>query len=287
MVNYATYRETLKDIYGSETQIAMNNHIYTKGERLDAIYGAGFVRDGDNNIVYSGGLPLRAPSDISNNKLLGYANPDFTFGIGNRFSYRNFSFSFQFDGRIGGKIYNEVYKDGMNGGTSIESASGAFGDARLAEWQTTNTGTTTPTGKYIANGVKIVKGTPTYSGGQITNMKDITFAANDVATTVQNFISSGIGNVTEYWMTDRSFAKLREVTLGYTLPAKMLSKSKYIKAASFSLVGRNLLYFAKRKDIDLDQFASGYNDSDRSLNNGGVLQSLSGRRFGFNVNLSF
>ena len=287
LVNYATYKETLKDIYQSEPAIGLNGHNYAKGDRIDAIYVPGFVRDGSNNIVYSGGVPLRAPSDIGNNTFVGYANPDYTFGINNKFSYRNFSFSFQFDGRIGGKIYDEVFHDGMNGGTSIESASGAFGVARLAEWQSTNGGTVSPTAKYIAPGKKIVSGTPQYANGKITNLKDITFADNDVTSTVQNFISSGIGNVNEYWMTDRSFAKLREVTIGYTLPAKFLAKSRLIKSASFSLVGRNLLYFAKRKDMDLDQFASGFNDSDRSLGNGGQLQSTTARRFGFNINLSF
>ncbi len=286
-LNFATYKETLKDIYPGQPVIGLNGHNYAKGERLDAIYGAGFVRDGSGNIVYSGGLPLRAPSDIGNNAFLGYANPDFTFGFNNRFSYHNFSFSFQVDGRVGGKIYDEVYKDGMNGGTAIESATGAFGAARLAEWQTTNSGAVAPSNVYQAVGKIITSGTPTYSGGQISNLKDITFADNNVKTTVQKFISSGIGNVTEYWMTDRSFAKLREVTIGYSIPAKYLAKKGFIKAASFSLVGRNLLYFAKRKDIDLDQFASGYNDSDLSLNNGGVLQSVTARRFGFNINLSF
>lgn len=287
LVNYATYKETLQDIYGDENVLSLNGHNYKKGERLDAIYDVGFVRDGNNNIVYSGGLPLRAPSDIGNNTFLGYANPDFTFGINNKFSYRNFSLSFQFDGRIGGSIYDEVYKDGMNGGTALESASGDFGAARLAEWQSTNNGTVTPTGKYIAPGVKIISGTPVYAGGKIINLKEITFAPNDQATTVQKFISSGIGNVTEYWMTDRSFVKLREVTISYSLPSNLLTKSRFIRSATFSLVGRNLLYWAKRKDIDLDQFASGYNDTDRSLNNGGFLQSVTARRFGFNINLTF
>jgi TonB-linked SusC/RagA family outer membrane protein len=287
MLNFATYKETLEDIYNSETQIGINGHNYKKGERLDAIYSSGFVRDESQNIIYSGGLPLRAPSDISNNSFLGYANPDYTFGFGNKFSYHSFIFSFQFDGRIGGKIYDEVYKDGMNGGTAIESASGAFGASRFAEWQTTSQGSVAPTGKYIAQGKKIVSGTPVYAGGQITNLKDLQLADNDVAVTTQQFISSGIGGVTEYWMTDRSFVKLREVTLGYALPEKYLAGNRYIKGLTFSLVGRNLLYFAKRKDIDLDAFASGYNDSDRSLGNGGVLQSMTGRRFGFNLNVSF
>lgn len=285
-MNYATYKETLEHIYGDEQSVQLNNHVYRQGDRIDAIYDAGFVRDGSGNIVYSGGLPLRAPSDIGNRIMLGHANPDFTFGIGNRFSYKSLSFSFQIDGRIGGKIYDEVYHDGMNGGTALASASGDFGAARLADWQSTASGTVAPTGHYVAPGVKIISGTPQYANGKITNMKDLQFAPNDVATTVQNFISSGIGNVPEYWMVDRSFAKLREVTLSYSLPAKLLGHGRFIKAATFSLVGRNLLYWAKRKDIDLDQFAAGYNDTDRSLNNGGILQSATARRFGFNVNLS-
>jgi TonB-linked SusC/RagA family outer membrane protein len=286
-LNMGAYKETLQDIYGSEKTLTLNGHNYKKGERLDAIFSSGFVRDVNNKVIYSGGLPLRAPSDISNNTFLGYANPDYSWGIYNRFTFHNFVLSFQFDGRMGGRIFNEIYKDGMNGGTAIESATGAFGDARLAEWKSTNTGTVAPTGKYIADGVKIVSGTPTYANGQITNMKDLQFAPNDVATTVQKFISSGIGNVTEYWMTDRSFAKLREVSLGYSFPSSMLGNGKYIKGISISLIGRNLIYWAKRKDIDLDQFASGFSDTDKSLNNGGLLQSVNGRRFGINLNLSF
>ena len=285
--NYSTFKERLKAIYGNETGLTINNHTYQVGDRMDALYGTGFVNDANGNIIHSAGLPLLAPSDIGNQKFLGFLNPDYTFGVNNKFGYKNFTFSFQFDGRIGGKIWDEVYKDGMNGGTSIESASGAFGAARLAEWQTTNSGSVAPTAKYIANGVKIVSGTPTFANGQITNLSALTLAPNDVASTVQNYITGRLTSITEYWMVDRSFVKLREVSLGYNLPAKYLAKNKIFKAASFTLVGRNLLYFANRKDIDLDQFPAGYNDSDRSLNNGGVLQSPTGRRFGFNINLSF
>ncbi len=285
---YATYQETLDAIYGSETGLTLNNHVYKVGDRLDAIYGSAFVRDGSNNIVWSGGTPLRAPSDIGNNKFLGFANPDYTFGISNKFTFKNVSFGFQFDGRIGGNIYDQIYHDGMNGGTSIESTQGAIGAARLAEWQTTANGTVAQTAKYVGPGVKIVSGTPTYAGGVITNMSELTFAQNDVAAKVQTIAgASGYGGVDEYWMTNRSFVKLREVNIAYSLPANFLAKLKYIKGATISLVGRNLLYFADRKDQDLDQFASGYNDSDRSLQKGAILQSATARRFGFNINLNF
>ena len=285
---YATYQETLDAIYGSETGLTLNNHVYKVGDRLDAIYGSAFLRDGSNNIVWSGGTPLRAPSDIGNNKFLGFANPDYTFGISNKFTFKNVSFGFQFDGRIGGNIYDQIYHDGMNGGTSIESTQGAIGAARLAEWQTTANGTVAQTAKYVGPGVKIVSGTPTYAGGVITNMSALTFAQNDVAAKVQTIAgASGYGGVDEYWMTNRSFVKLREVNIAYSLPANFLAKLKYIKGATLSLVGRNLLYFADRKDQDLDQFASGYNDSDRSLQKGAILQSATARRFGFNINLNF
>ena len=285
---YATYQETLDAIYGSETGLTLNNHVYKVGDRLDAIYGSAFLRDGSNNIVWSGGTPLRAPSDIGNNKFLGFANPDYTFGISNKFTFKNVSFGFQFDGRIGGNIYDQIYHDGMNGGTSIESTQGAIGAARLAEWQTTANGTVAQTAKYVGPGVKIVSGTPTYAGGVITNMSALTFAQNDVAAKVQTIAgASGYGGVDEYWMTNRSFVKLREVNIAYSLPANFLAKLKYIKGATISLVGRNLLYFADRKDQDLDQFASGYNDSDRSLQKGAILQSATARRFGFNINLNF
>jgi len=285
---YATYQETLDAIYGTETGLTLNNHVYKVGDRLDAIYGSAFVRDGSNNIVWSGGTPLRAPSDIGNNKFLGFANPDYTFGISNKFTFKNVSFGFQFDGRIGGNIYDQIYHDGMNGGTSIESTQGAIGAARLAEWQTTATGTVAQTAKYVGPGVKIVSGTPTYANGVITNLSALTFAQNDVAAKVQTIAgASGYGGVDEYWMTNRSFVKLREVNIAYSLPANVLSKLKYIKGATFSLVGRNLLYFADRKDQDLDQFAAGFNDADRSLQKGAILQSATARRFGFNINLNF
>lgn len=292
LANISTYKETYKSFYQDETQYTVNNHLFKIGERADAIYGTAFVRDQSGNIIYTAaGNPLQAPTDIGNRSLLGYANPDYSFGVSNKFSYKSFSFSFQFDGRVGGKIYDRVYYQSMNGGTAWESANGDYGAARLKEWQSTNNGTVTATPSYVGNGVVITSGTPTFAGGQITNLKDLAFAKNSTAVTVQSYLSSGLGsNFDEYYMIDRSFVKLREVTLGYSLPASML-KGKFVKAVSFSLIGRNLLYFAKRKDMDVDQFAAGYNAADGTLSgaNGGSqgLSSVTGRRFGFNINVSF
>lgn len=289
-VNYSTYKETLKSIDGTQQVLQQNGHNYTIGERLDDIYGTKFVRDGNGNIVNSAGLPMTSPGGIANNGFLGHANPDFSFGITNTLRYKNFSLSFQFDGRIGGKIYDRTYYQAMNGGTDLETATGAYGAARLAEWNSTAEGTKSATPSYIGPGVYITSGTPVFVNGQIANLSQLTFAKNVTPQTVQSYISSGIaGSFDEYYMISRSYAKLREASFGYSLPSKMLNGT-FIRKATFSLVGRNLLYFAARKDIDLDQYASGYNASDRTIvgtNGGSDLESPTARRYGFNIHLTF
>ncbi|MFT4202272.1 MAG: SusC/RagA family TonB-linked outer membrane protein [Chitinophagaceae bacterium] len=303
-VNWSTYKETLKEIYGDATELPLYNnpsgnssvtteHDYKVGERMDAYYGSGFVRTTDGQIVYSSsGLPMSTGTSESDKKFLGYMNPDFSFGINNSFNYKNFSFSFQFDGRIGGKIYDRVYVQMVNAGTSQESVQGALGAARLAEWQSTSSGTTTATAAYVGQGVVPNSTTGmTIVNGVITNSSDYTFTANTQAVTVQNYMSNGIsgGNsIDENYMISRSYAKLREVTIGYRLPASLLKKG-FIKGASVALIGRNLLYFAARKDFDIDQYASGYNFADNSLSGTSTtgLQSPTTRRYGININLTF
>jgi hypothetical protein len=228
----------------------------------------------------------------ANYGLLGYADPDFAFGITNRFSYKGFTLNIQFDGRIGGKIYDYTMYHSFNGGTAVETAEGAYGAARLSEWNSTAEGTKPAVPAYVGPGVVITSGTPTYGpGGVITNLNQLTFGPNTTPVLVQSYISSGLGaNFDEYYMVSRSFAKLREASLGYSLPASMLQGS-FIKKVTFSIVGRNLLYFAARKDIDLDEYASGYDASSRSLvgydGGGADLASPTARRFGFNLHLTF
>ncbi|MDR3712291.1 MAG: SusC/RagA family TonB-linked outer membrane protein [Puia sp.] len=289
--NYATFKEYLHSVDGGTNQLTLNNHVYNVGDRMDAWYSTKFVRDGSGNIVYnSGGNPLPVPSGINNLQKIGYLNPDFVFGFNNRFSYKSFSLSFQIDGRVGGKIYDDVWYHAMNGGTAVESDQGAFGVARNAEWGTTSVGTVTPTPLYVGKGVVVTSGTPVISGGKITNLKDLNFGPNTTATTVQSYLSSGLGsNFDEYYAISRTFVKLREVQIGYTLPHRLLGKGIF-KTASVALIGRNLLYFAKRKDFDIDQYGSGFNVQDHSqtgTSSDVTLSSNTSRRFGLNVNLGF
>ena len=77
-------------------------------------------------------------------------------------------------------------------------------------------------------------------------------------------------------LMSRSFGMVREVVFGVNLPAKWFGKS--ISGATVSLVGRNLLYFAEKKDIDLSQYITEGNSGS---------QTPSVRSYGVNLNFIF
>jgi hypothetical protein len=113
--------------------------------------------------------------------------------------------------------------------------------------------------------------------GAITNYDELQFAANTTPTFIQDYISRYYA-AEEANLMSRSYAKLREVTISYNLPKSVLTRT-FLKSATVSLVGRNLLYFAEKSDMDIDQFTApdGY----------ASLQSPSLRRYGVNINLTF
>lgn len=293
LANWSTYKETLDAIYGNQSSIylAGPDHVFSIGDRLDGYYSYNYLRTPDGQVIQSStGTPLTRPNGTSTKQLLGYTNPDYVWAVNNRFSYKNFNFSFQFDGRVGGVIRDQVYAYAQNSGNQMETTQGALGAARLAEWQSTDLGTKSPTPAYVGPGV-VANGPVQFDGqGNITNLKDLQFSPNAKAVTVQSYVQ-GIYNsgIEEPYIVSKTFAKLREVVIGYTVPSRFLTE-RFIKGASVSLVGRNLLYFAQRKDFDLDQYAQGFNITGGSGGNtlrNPSLQSATTRSMGVNVNLSF
>lgn len=272
VANYSTYKEVLKDIYpGVE-----NYETFLKvGDRLDKYYGRAFAKTPDGQIINdASGRPVYLPV----NQFLGYINPKFVFGINNKFAYKNISFSFQVDGRIGGVISNYVQKQTFRGGRNAELAKGAFGEARLKDWEGFKSGAT-DSKNYLGEGVQVSNGKALNfdTDGKITNMDELQFSPNTTKQYVQDWVSRYY-NTEEGNLMSRSFAMLREVVIGYSIPSAWLANSKILRSASVSLVGRNLLYFAEKKDIDLNQYISGGESSP---------QTPSMRRYGVNVNLTF
>lgn len=284
LVNWSTYVERYKEFYDGLTTLngsylGKDSRIpYQIGDRVDNLYGFKFFRSPDGQIIHDGsGLPLK---DNRQAQLLGHAHPDYVWSIGNTLILRNLSLNVLFDGRAGGVGADYLYQYLLRGGRDISTVQGAYGVARLAEFKanpTNDPNLITPT--YVGQGVVIAAGSPTVDAqGNITNYNELTFRPNAKPNSLQDYVNTEAG-FDERILISKSFAKLRQVTLTYNLTPNFLRKLG-IRQAGISLVGRNLLYFARRKDIDWDQFI-GTNTASR------ILQSPTLRRYGVNINLTF
>lgn len=275
LVNVSTFQDKYDELPPGQT---VYNTFFKKGDRVDKFYSSAFVKTEDGQIIHdAAGKPLANPKA----QFLGYLNADFQWSFYNRFSWKGFTFGFQFDGSVGGVTTDYMHNKTMRGGRNIETVEGLFGIARKSD--NDHAGDPNYQGIYVGQGVVVSNGVSiNYDGttGAILNYKDLQFSPNTKVTQVQDYISKFYG-INEANLMDKTFAKLREVTLSYDLPEKWLGRS-FINKISLSLVGRNLIYFYKDKrfkDVDLDQY--NYSTS------GTGLQSPTTRRFGFNINVVF
>ena len=276
LANWSTFKERLTEVYGGLDRLPSNyfiggntsNRFIQIGDRIDAVYNQTFYTSPDGQYINdAGGRPIINPIG----QLLGYSNPDWVWGLNNRLSYKNWNMSFQFDGRVGGVIANYVQRQTFRGGRHIATIEGTMADARFQDTQNVKS--------FMGEGVVINNAVPikTDADGNITNYAEMQFAPNTTKQFLQDYISRRYSPAGGNLM-NRSFGKLREVVIGYNLPSAWLQKT-FFKQANVSIVGRNLLYFAEKKDVDLDQFGNLQAQTD--------IQSPTLRRFGFNVNLTF
>lgn len=270
MVNWSTYKEYIDEIYGDVTNLDAFRKV---GDRIDEFWGTAIVKTPEGEVVNtSDGRPLPLTSLNGNaRRFLGYTNPDWVWGINNKFSFGRWSMSFQFDGRVGGVLSNYIQQQTFRSGRHIETVQGAMGKARYEDYQGVKS--------WIGPGVVVTSGTPAVDReGNITNMSELTFTDNTAPTFLQDWISRYY-NTNESNIMSRSFAKLREVVISYNLPSSALERT-FMKRASISLIGRNLLYFAEKKDIDVEQFGD-------YTTPGSGLQTPTMRRYGINLNITF
>lgn len=281
LMNWSTFKDVYQELpAGQDTY----NTFFHKGDRIDKFYGSAFARTPNGQIINdAAGKPLTLPVA----QYLGNYNADFAWAIQNSFSYKNLSLSFQFDGSVGGVTSDYMRNKTMRGGRNIETVQGALGVARYNDWQYFPYNNIKPDpnykGSYVGEGVVVSNGAAINydpQTGAITNYGSLQYSPNSSNVFVQDYVSKYYG-VSEANLMSKTFAKLREVTITYSLPSKLLNKTP-ISKASISLVGRNLIYFYKDKrfkDVDLDQ----YNYATGSTG----LQSPTTRRFGLNLNLTF
>lgn len=267
-LNWSTYKETYLELPPGQT---IFNQFFKVGDRVDKFYAQAFVRTQDGQIINDGGgRPLRY--NIA--QFLGHGNPDWIWGINNKFTFKGLFANFAFDGRQGGVIENYIRRQTFRGGRHIETVQGALGEARYQDYKGART--------YLGEGVQIATGTPKYDPvtGLITNYNELTFKPNETKTFAQDYVSRYYSTV-EGNLMKKTYAKLREVTIGYTVPQKWM-KGLFVKSADIAFVARNVGYWMpdnRHKDIDLDQYVFG--------ETGSRLETPTTKRYGINLNITF
>ncbi len=120
--------------------------------------------------------------------------------------------------------------------------------------------------------------------GGITTGVTAEGAANTKAASAQDYYTALANNITKLSVVNGDFIKLRQVTLGYNIPAKVLAKWPLIRAVNISLAARNLLYLMK-KTTNIDPESTFGANLRYSGIEGTSLPSA--RNYGVNLNIKF
>lgn len=211
-------------------------------------FGDMYVKDWERDeqgrrLVDDNGRPILTSG---NDVFLGNFNPDFMLGFSNNLHYKGISLGFLVDYRQGGYI--------VSGGQALMDADG-----------------------HTKNSLE------GRESGLILDAYTLDGNKNTQSIDAQSYWSMigdryPTGALYAYSATN---VRLREVVLSYALPSSLLSKTKFLKGASISAVGRNLFFFKLDAPIDPE--------ITQGLNGGGIEYAAlpSTRNFGFNLMLSF
>ncbi len=197
------------------------------GQPYSAIYGLGFQRTDDNQIIVGNdGWPLVDPTP----KALADPNPDWTAGWRNSFTYKGVTLSGLLDIRQGGSVWCGTCGIINYFGTSELSAEER--DDVVVFNGVVNTGTADEP-VYEANTTPVALADPSSPNGVGDYYR----------------VRYGFGGIGEMNIFDASWVRLRELTLGFSLPTSALGNSG-IEGVDITLSGRNLWLKTEYPGID-------------------------------------
>ena len=236
------------------------------GQAFGALYGTDYVYLNGQRVVTApnaaglgGGLWAK-----SDKKVIGNVTPDWTGGVRNSMSYKGVNLSFLIDVQQGGSTFSTDLLYGQSGGLYANTAEDQYRDPKNVILQgvyANGNPNVTPLGGVRANGTRIRNANNYYS-----------------------YQPNGYNNApNSEFVYDTSYVKLREASIGYTLPKSILTGTS-VKDVTISLVGRNLWII--HKNTPYTDPEAGVIGGLRSRGNSiGALPTT--RDIGFNVTLKF
>ncbi|TDO20043.1 SusC/RagA family TonB-linked outer membrane protein [Pedobacter duraquae] len=229
---------------------------YTVGSSISAFAGQNYLYNNAGQLLINpaNGMPIRDAVFTP----IGDRAPDFTVGVTNSFTYKNFNLSFLLDIRKGGDIYNAteqyLYARGLSKLTLDREVpriiQGVFRDGLE--------NTANPT----KNNVVVIP--------YITTSYYSTFS-----------------NTADFLQKDVNWIRLKDVTLSYNLPKQLFVGSKTFKSVNVFVTGTDLLMLTNYNGVDpqvsgLSAAAGGLGGSGIDFGNIGLPRAYNfGVRVGF------
>jgi len=231
-LNYARNRNTVVELFTDDNGNELETIVLHSrrglslearvGQPFGTLFGSGYARveggELDGQIIYENGIPVKDPEL----KVLGNTTPDWIGGINNTFRFGAFSVGFLIDAKIGGDIAEES--------TSIGHQTGVYPLTAIGREE-----------GVIGRGAMNV--------GDVDNP---VYASNDVVAPTRNVVGAlSVRFANEGAIFDASYVKLREASLRYQLPTKLVDKIGFVRGANISLIGRNLaMLYSNHSNID-------------------------------------
>jgi hypothetical protein len=189
------------------------------------------------------GYPIRNDSK----EILGEGIHPYFGGINNTLSFKGFHFGFLIDFKFGGSIYSGTNRQMTRSGIHKQTLEGREEG-------------------LVSTGVN-------ESGQEIS----VTIPRDSLQYYWKEYTS-----ISENFIYDASYVKLRQVIFGYNFPSRLLRKTPFT-ALNLSLVGRNLaLLYSQTENVDPESF---YNTSNyRGLE---MFTVPATRTYGFNLSVKF
>jgi len=235
------------------------------GVTINAAVGHPYGAIRGSDFIYKNGQPVVASSGYyektgTSNNIIGDMNPDWTGSISNQFQYNNWSLSFLVDMRHGGDIFS------------------------LDQWYGQGTGLYPETAALNDNG-KNVRDPVSDGGGVVLPGVKEDGSPNDIhaAAYYYGYAFGWAHSPNARYVYDGSYVKLRQATISYSLPTKLINKIGIVNGVDLSLIGRNLWIIHKNLP---------YADPEQGLSAGNVQGYQGGaypstRHVVFNLRLKF
>ncbi|WP_378186773.1 SusC/RagA family TonB-linked outer membrane protein [Aquimarina sp. W85] len=198
-----------------------------EGYALGALWGVGFERDDNDNFVLdANGFPVVSTEE----SVLGDPNPDWTGGIGTNISYKGITLSAQLETSQG--------NDHWQGTKGVLNYFGI--SPETANISVSNQDLTTYSGGVIPAGTEFRGNIQDFGNGPV---------ALDIDWYTTN--GGGFGAQSESFITDASWTRLRELSLGYDFPSRFIEQAGFSNF-SITLTGRNLFLWTEIDGFDPD-----------------------------------